>query len=785
MAIGTNGISVGSNNSTTTYSGVISGSGDFTKVGTGNLTLSGQSTKTGNYNANAGTLTITGAANTYRDFSGLNVYINNGATVAIPNITGGGFISNNITWTFGSAGGGTLNINSNFVNRGVNGNKFVTTGGATNTITGNINLDANGLGAGPTFDIAAGTAGVAGLIHTGNTTNGSTSQSLTKNGAGTLILSGTNDYKGAIAVNGGTLQLGNGSTTGILGTNAGTVTVASGATLQVNHSNALTLANTINGAGNFGQIGSGTTTLTADNAYTGTTTVSGGTLQVGAAGTTGLIGTGAVTLANNASLNFVRAASTSISNDISGTGNLSATISGANSNLTLAGTTNITGALSASATGSILTTAAKNISTTSGVSLTGQTGVAIYANITNSTSGAVTITAGDSTVTSTAAIAAAAGATITQNAAAAVTMTTDALGDLTVANIVKGAGAGDITVAAGIRLAAGAAGGDIKTVAANSITNNGSGKTLIYTGSSSESGLMSYLNGSLATLYLTPNTGHAQNAVTRTAYASGGGFAGGPSSQVLFREAADVTPAISGTTLTKNYGDTAPSTTEIIAALTAANNGATASATSAAGTLVASTADLISDIANHVSLNASNNSFGRINANGSGYSYSASGSRYAADGASPNISLVVNKINAVVTANSDASKIYNGLTQTVTGFTATGLLSGETESALTGVTASGSGKNFGTYATTATGTDTNYNLSFTNGSLVIAKANLQAIGTKVYDATNAFAGTDFTSISGVNGETFTATGSGTLGSANVQSNQALSNLGTLSLGKLD
>lgn len=781
LAIGANGISIGSNDSTTTYTGVISGSGALTKVGTGNLTLSGKSTKTGNYNVNAGTLTLTGVANDYRDFSNLNVYINNGATVAIPNIVDGGFVSNNVTWTFGSAGGGSLNIGANFVNRGVNGNKFVTTGGTTNTITGNINLDANGGGAGSTFDIASGTAGVAGLIHTGNTSNGNSAQSLTKTGAGTLVLSGTNDYKGSIAVNAGTLQLGNGSTTGILGANSGSVTVGNGATLQVNRSDAITLSNTISGAGNFGQIGAGTTTLTANNTYSGTTSVSGGTLQVGAAGTTGLIGAGAVTLSNNANLNFIRAAATNISNDISGTGNLNATISGSNSDLTLAGTTNITGAIAASATGSILTTGGKNISTTSGVSLAGQNGVAIYSNITNSTSGAVTITAGDNSTTSTAAIVSAAGATITQNAAAAVTMTTDALGDLAVAKIVKGAGAGDVTVASGIKLAAGVAGGDIKTVAANAITNNGSGKTLIYTGSSGESGLMSNLHGSLATLYLTANTGQTQNAVTRTAYGAGGGFAGGPSMQVLFREAADITPSINSATLTKNYGDAAPSTAELITALTAANNGATTSASSTAGTLVASTADVISDIANHVDLNASNNSFSRINANSAGYSYSASGSNYAANGASPNITLIVNKINASVTADSDATKIYNGLAQSLTGFTATGLLSGETESALTGVTVSGSGTNVGTYTTTASGTDTNYNLSFTNGSIVIGKANLSAIGTKVYDASNVFSGNNFSSITGVNGETFTASGSGTLASANVQTNQALSSLGTLSL----
>jgi hypothetical protein len=87
-----------------------------------------------------------------------------------------------------------------------------------------------------------------------------------------------------------------------------------------------------------------------------------------------------------------------------------------------------------------------------------------------------------------------------------------------------------------------------------------------------------------------------------------------------------------------------------------------------------------------------------------------------------NGNLIIAKANATVTANS-GSGTYNGLTQTVSGFTASGLVNGETESVLTGVTAGGSGKNAGTYATTASGTDGNYTLSFVNGNLVIAKAN--------------------------------------------------------------
>ncbi|WP_171499772.1 MBG-2 domain-containing protein, partial [Acinetobacter guerrae] len=65
---------------------------------------------------------------------------------------------------------------------------------------------------------------------------------------------------------------------------------------------------------------------------------------------------------------------------------------------------------------------------------------------------------------------------------------------------------------------------------------------------------------------------------------------------------------------------------------------------------------------------------------------------------------------------------YNGKDQTVTGFTATGLVNGETESVLTGVTASGTGKNAGSYSSKATGSDNNYNLTFIDGSLDIAKA---------------------------------------------------------------
>jgi hypothetical protein len=85
-------------------------------------------------------------------------------------------------------------------------------------------------------------------------------------------------------------------------------------------------------------------------------------------------------------------------------------------------------------------------------------------------------------------------------------------------------------------------------------------------------------------------------------------------------------------------------------------------------------------------------------------------------------SLDIAKANATVTANS-ASVTYNGGNQTASGFTATGLVGGETEAVLTGVSASRTAKNAGSYAVAASGTDGNYNLSFVAGSLDIAKAN--------------------------------------------------------------
>jgi autotransporter-associated beta strand protein len=164
---------------------------------------------------------------------------------------------------------------------------------------------------------------------------------LSQIGSGTLILAGGGATYGGTVISNGTLQIGDGGANGSIGAGA----ITNNSVLAINSSTNIAFANdqAITGTGVLVQMGTGTTTLVANNTtYSGGTLISRGTLQVGSGANTatdGSLGTGNVT--NNATLAFNRGlASDTVSNNISGTGALTMFGSGG---LTLVGSNSYSG----------------------------------------------------------------------------------------------------------------------------------------------------------------------------------------------------------------------------------------------------------------------------------------------------------------------------------------------------------------------------------------------------------------------------------------------------------
>jgi autotransporter-associated beta strand protein len=197
---------------------------------------------------------------------------------------------------------------------------------------------------------------------TGAIGDGGNAYGLVKAGVGLLALGGSNTYSGTTTLAAGTLRLANADALA----GGGNLTFTGG-TLQYSGSNQAdysarivsstsAIAIDTNGqsvsfasalvAGNSSGLtksGSGTLTLAANNSYTGLTTVSGGTLQVGNGGTTGSI-TGNVSLSNTAAIIFNRSDSLTYSGSITGTASIMNSIVklGAGT-LSLSGSNNIGG----------------------------------------------------------------------------------------------------------------------------------------------------------------------------------------------------------------------------------------------------------------------------------------------------------------------------------------------------------------------------------------------------------------------------------------------------------
>jgi outer membrane autotransporter protein len=148
--------------------------------------------------------------------------------------------------------------------------------------------------------------------------------SLTKVGAGSLILTGNNTYTGATIVSGGTLQGNSSSLPGDI-VNGGVVIFDQGFNG--------TFAGDINFTGSVIKQGAGTLTMTGTNSYTGGTTVSQGVLRGNTASLQGAI-------TNNAAVVFDQASNGTYAGVMSGPGALTKTGAG---NLTLSGNNTYTG----------------------------------------------------------------------------------------------------------------------------------------------------------------------------------------------------------------------------------------------------------------------------------------------------------------------------------------------------------------------------------------------------------------------------------------------------------
>ncbi|SBS36322.1 Cadherin domain protein [Marinomonas spartinae] len=347
-------------NSSGTYSKIISGTGTFTKSGSGAVTLTGENTYTGNTIVSAGELVL-----------------NNSNGMALAD-----------TSAVALTGTGKLSLSSNETIGNLSGVSGTRVDLGANTLTVNQTNSSSFAG------VMSGTGG------------------LIKTGAGTLALSGANTYTGdttissgevfasggsAIADNsavtvaaGATFELST-STSETIGSIAGAGSIAAnGGTLTVGGDNTSTTFSGVFSAGSAGaalaKVGSGTLTLSGNNTYSGNTTVSGGTLSLTGSltNTSEVIVNSGATLAGSGS---VFSANSTNTLTVNSGGFLAPGVSGINSGaggLTVNGNLVLNGTLKADITGSTAKTEYDQVTVKGNVTLGANSAFDIAYSVTSS-----------------------------------------------------------------------------------------------------------------------------------------------------------------------------------------------------------------------------------------------------------------------------------------------------------------------------------------------------------------------------------------------------------------
>jgi fibronectin-binding autotransporter adhesin len=320
------------------------GGGNIVKTGSGRMVLtSTTNTYTGSTtvdqgvlqmgnnttpnNGPSGTMTLKAGSNLFYNYSG-------DATPTAPLVfdgdaTMGNMSANKVTlWPTGSLSGNgrTLTIDSSGTGALFFLQSSTSTLGQINVVRGTLGQNGTGLPLrNAPMNISSG-----GSFGTDNVST--INNNITLNG-GAGASGAAAQYAGAIW-NEGNLDT----------TYTGTITLASGNSTVNAYGKAITMSGLVTGTGAITKTGGQMLTLANNNDYSGTTTISSGTLQVGNGGSTGSLGSGAVT--NNGVLAFNRTTDMTVANAISGTGSL--TKNAANT-LTLTGTNSYSGATTVAA----------------------------------------------------------------------------------------------------------------------------------------------------------------------------------------------------------------------------------------------------------------------------------------------------------------------------------------------------------------------------------------------------------------------------------------------------
>ena len=350
---------------------------------------------------------------------------------------------------------------------------------------------------------------------------------------GSIIFNNSNAY----TVSGGapdTITLDNGIAAGAIGVTAGShainapILLNGPANIVPDAGTTLTLGGQISGAKALSFSGAGTTIIEGANSYTGATTISAGTLQIGNGGTTGSLAT-ASAITNNATLAFKRSDTltqgTDFANGITGSGSVNQIGLGTtilNGPNTYSGATTVTTGVLNIQNNTALGTTAGATSVTSGAALQVQGGLsAVAENLTLngtgvSNDGALRSISGANTLSGTVALGSTGVRINSDTAATALTLSNIAGITGTGFNLTAG-GAGDTVISGGV-----------KTGTSATLTKDGDG-TLTLAGASTYTGATTITKGRVLLQggvgYATSGFAIASNAVLELNTATTTGYA--------------------------------------------------------------------------------------------------------------------------------------------------------------------------------------------------------------------------------------------------------------------